>query len=116
MPPTSKHPDLSAHLSALCIEMRDLLGKAKKSVEDEIRAYPTPIPRCDAQFNHLYEQRSRLSRMLARANAVSTRGDGMSELAGTLAEFTASARFTEEADEQVLRERIAAAMAAARPS
>lgn len=32
----------------------------------EIRDYPTPIPRCDAQFNHLLEQRDSLARELQR--------------------------------------------------
>jgi hypothetical protein len=30
----------------------------------EIRDYPTPIPRCDAQFNHLLELRDLLARAL----------------------------------------------------
>jgi hypothetical protein len=30
----------------------------------EIRSYPTPIPRCDAQFNHLMEERDRIVRAL----------------------------------------------------
>jgi hypothetical protein len=32
----------------------------------EIRDYPTPIPRCDAQFNHLLELRDSLARELRR--------------------------------------------------
>ena len=33
-------------------------------LDAEIRAYPTPIPRCDAQFNHLMEERDRIRRLL----------------------------------------------------
>jgi hypothetical protein len=38
----------------------------KRSVEEEIRNYPAPIPRCDAQFNHLMDQRTKLSQQLSR--------------------------------------------------
>ena len=40
--------------------LRDTLAK----LEAEIRAYPTPIPRCDAQFNHLMEERDRIRALL----------------------------------------------------
>lgn len=41
-------------------ERRASLEKRRRQLDDEIRAYPTPIPRCDAQFNHLYEERARI--------------------------------------------------------
>lgn len=44
---------IRAHLLAL-----------KQPVDAEIRAYPPPIPGCDAQFNHLLDQRAGLSRAL----------------------------------------------------
>jgi hypothetical protein len=42
------------------------LQSERERVHAEIRAYPTPIPRCDAQFNHLIETRERLFHELAR--------------------------------------------------
>jgi hypothetical protein len=36
----------------------------------EIRDYPTPIPRCDAQFNHLLEQRDSIAHELQRFESV----------------------------------------------
>ena len=36
------------------------LRREKAATIAEIRAYPAPIPACDAQFNHLTAQRSRL--------------------------------------------------------
>lgn len=45
------------------------LESERERVYAEIRAYPTPIPRCDAQFNHLIEQRERLFQELARLEA-----------------------------------------------
>ena len=38
-----------------------------RRVHDEIRSYPAPIPACDAQFNHLLEERDALSSELTRA-------------------------------------------------
>ena len=45
------------------------LDSEREQVHAEIRAYPTPIPRCDAQFNHLIESRERLFQELARLDA-----------------------------------------------
>jgi chorismate mutase len=45
------------------------LESEREQVRAEIRAYPTPIPRCDAQFNHLIEKRERLFQELARLDA-----------------------------------------------
>jgi hypothetical protein len=41
-------------------DLRTRLEARRRRLDDEIRAYPTPIPRCDAQFNHLFEQRARI--------------------------------------------------------
>jgi hypothetical protein len=48
----------------LSAEILAHLRELKARLAEEIRGYPTPIPRCDAQFNHLYEQLGRLSRDL----------------------------------------------------
>jgi hypothetical protein len=42
----------------------------------DIRAYPPPIPACDAQFNHLLELRQGLPGELARLDALTRAGDG----------------------------------------
>ena len=44
--------------------LRASLEARRKQLDEEIRAYPTPIPRCDAQFNFLMEERSRIVRSL----------------------------------------------------
>ena len=41
-----------------------MLEEEKRRLDAEIRAYPTPIPRCDAQFNHLFERRAEVVRAL----------------------------------------------------
>jgi hypothetical protein len=35
-------------------------------VREAIASYPPPIPACDEQFNHLLEERDRISRELSR--------------------------------------------------
>ncbi|MEO1201008.1 MAG: hypothetical protein AAFX39_17595 [Pseudomonadota bacterium] len=44
----------------------DRLRAELAAIEAEIKAYPTPIPGCDAQFNHLLERRAEIGRALAR--------------------------------------------------
>jgi hypothetical protein len=48
------------------VDRRQLLEEEKRRLDAEIRAYPTPIPRCDAQFNHLLERRAEIVRELER--------------------------------------------------
>ena len=40
------------------------LEEEKRRLDAEIRSYPTPIPRCDAQFNALFERRDAIVREL----------------------------------------------------
>src|SRR5258708_13096136 len=67
----------SARLASIWDEIVLHLEDRRRALAAEIRDYPTPIPRCDAQFNHLYEQQARLARELDRIGAVAgkTRGD-----------------------------------------
>ena len=46
--------------------VRSQLESERSRIVEEIRAYPTPIPRCDEQFNHLIRRRERLSEELTR--------------------------------------------------
>lgn len=43
---------------------------AKKLLASEIRSYPAPIAGCDAQFNHLLEQRSKVTAALAALDKI----------------------------------------------
>jgi hypothetical protein len=106
----------AARLELLRVALRDLLLRVKRAVDDEIRSYPTPIPRCDAQFNFLYEQRSRISLFLARTDVVVKADDDSNKSIDILAEFVASAPFGGDATEQALRERIKAALSRAAPA
>ena len=85
--------NLAAEIVAHLRELRERLA-------EEIRSYPTPIPRCDAQFNHLYEQIGRLSRDL---DAI----EGKSERAAAEA-FLATKPYTDDPSERDFRVKIAA--------
>ena len=48
------------------------LESERDRISREIREYPTPIPRCDAQFNYLIEQRDSIARELQRIESLAT--------------------------------------------
>lgn len=93
---------------SLGLELERYLRKAKRALEEEIRAYPTPIPRCDAQFNHLYDQRSRLCQILDQTSEGLAAFDSLGALLEAIAEFVAGQAFAENAEEQHLREQLRA--------
>jgi hypothetical protein len=106
--------DDSPRFRSIGRELRDFLSGAKRAIDEEIGAYPTPIPRCDAQFNHLYEQRSRIARTLDRVNDALGPGDALDELVAIIAEFTAEAPIVGSVQEERLRWRIRIALARGR--
>lgn len=100
-------PEESSHLlEALRLELRDHLAGAKQSIDDEIRSYPKPIPRCDAQFNFLYEQRSRIAQLLERLDATSNPDASRRELIDVVGDFVTSAPLLESQRERELRDRL----------
>jgi len=50
--------------------IREHLLRLKAPIDRQIREYPTPIAGCDAQFNHLLEERRRLAHDLNRLDAI----------------------------------------------
>ena len=102
-------------LRSIGIELREYLVRARKSADDEIRTYPTPIPRCDAQFNFVYEQRLRLSQLLNQVNVALEKENGSAELAEAALAF-ATTPFGESLEERDLRKRIAACLSASASS
>ena len=81
------------------VDRRRLLEEEKRCLDAEIRAYPTPIPRCDAQFNHLYEQQGRLARDLDRI-------ERENPARALIEQFIASAPYADDASERDFRSRI----------
>lgn len=95
-------------MQAIGVELRDYLVRARASADQEIRTYPTPIPRCDAQFNFVYEQRSRLTELVNMLNAALDREEPESKLASIIAAFVASSPLSDSIEERELRRRLAA--------
>ncbi len=50
--------------------LREHLLRLKAPIDRQIREYPTPIAGCDAQFNHLLDERRRLAHDLNRLDAI----------------------------------------------
>jgi hypothetical protein len=86
--------------SDLAAEIVEHLSAVRDRLAGEIRGYPTPIPRCDAQFNHLYEQQGRLLRDLDRIEATRE----------SIERFAASAPYTDDPAEREFRARIKAVL------
>jgi hypothetical protein len=86
----------------------DDLHRRKHLLAEEIRSYPTPIPRCDAQFNHLYEQQARLARELDRIGALAEKNMEREDYAELIGRFVASVPYTDDAAERQLRSRLKA--------
>jgi hypothetical protein len=61
--------ELAHRVAATRERIRALLESERRQILEEIRNYPTPIPRCDQQFNHLIERRELLVQELARLDA-----------------------------------------------
>lgn len=51
-------------------EIRGHLETKKRQIADEILHYPPPIPACDAQFNYLLEERTRISQEIDRLDTL----------------------------------------------
>jgi len=86
-------------ITTLAAEVAGHLHAIRRRLAEEIRTYPTPIPRCDAQFNHLYEQQGRLARDLDRIER-----EKPSRV--LIEQFIASAPYTDDASERDFRSRI----------
>lgn len=56
--------------------IREHLLRVKAPIDRQIREYPTPIAGCDAQFNHLLDERRRLAHDLNRLDAIEGRAPG----------------------------------------
>jgi hypothetical protein len=102
-------------LETLLREVRDHLHHVQRSLNEEIRGYPTPIPRCDAQFNHLFEQRGRLYRVLERVEAPAGPALSRADYASLLEEFAASPHYIEDAAEEEIRARVRAELSRSGP-
>jgi hypothetical protein len=60
--------------------LRAHLEAARERIFAAIRSYPSPITACDAQFNHLLEERARIAGELARLEAARAADDASAAL------------------------------------
>jgi hypothetical protein len=102
---TQTAPD-SAKLESMRNEIRLHLEDLRRALAAEIRNYPTPIPRCDAQFNHLYEQQARLARDLERIGAIAGKSLKREDAIDLIERFVASTLYTDEDGEREFRSRM----------
>jgi hypothetical protein len=102
-----RNADIGA-LDELLREVRDHLRYVQRSLNEEIRGYPTPIPRCDAQFNRLVEERGRLYRALERIEASAGPTRARANCMDLLREFAVSPRYIDDAVEEEIRARVQA--------
>lgn len=58
-----------------------------RRVRDEIRNYPGPIPACDAQFNHLLEEREALTSEIGRVRDLMAGEPGSRDVAVAIDEY-----------------------------
>ena len=101
-------------IEQLARELQHWLTGVRASLAGEIRIYPTPIPRCDAQFNHLVEQRGLLTRLLTDLEVALDRRDGGAALCAVLAQLPHLPAQSDSSEERTLRDRIDAELAARR--
>jgi hypothetical protein len=75
--------------------IRTCLRSERDRILEEIRAYPTPIPRCDQQFNYLLEKRERLFQELARLDDAE-RSSVAKDVAARIEEFIDSMHYLDD--------------------
>ena len=103
----SRSPTATSDPTALESLWKDVvahLRKRKQALAEEISSYPTPITRCDAQFNHLYEQQARLARDLDRI--ADAERAGRAHYVETIARFVDSAPYSDETAEREFLARV----------
>jgi hypothetical protein len=74
-------------------QAREVLEARRAKLNEEIAAYPPPIPACDAQFNHLLEQRSGIGRELKRLEEMTQAGGGSGADMAALSRFVEGCEF-----------------------
>jgi hypothetical protein len=108
---TSSSTTETDRIEGLALELQRWLTGVRAALADEIRSYPTPIPRCDAQFNHLVEQRGRLSLLLTYLEVAFDRSDGDAALRAVLARLADLPPQGNAIEERSLRDRVGAELA-----
>lgn len=92
----------SDRIKLLWSRIKQHLEEEKRRIYDEIRNYPPPIPACDAQFNHLLEERRKISRELAELEQLSSQDLTPEQQMKLIDRFiTSSVCFNNQADPEI---------------
>jgi hypothetical protein len=86
--------------------IRALLENEKKRIYDEIRNYPSPIAGCDQQYNHLLEERTRISKELNRMHEMSEESLVHPDAIQLIDEFVKASGFIEDELKQEILSRL----------
>ena len=76
-------------VAKICDEIGDVLERKRLKLAEDIVKYPTPIPACDADFNHMLAERARIEADLTRLESLRAPAVPGAELTGLIAEFAA---------------------------
>jgi galactokinase len=63
-----KEDQMDTNFEACVVLAKKHLKRAQSTLVCEIKNYPTPIAGCDAQFNHLLEEKARVNAALDALN------------------------------------------------
>jgi|GEM_PF-2046622 len=80
-----------------------VLEALRRGTSEEIRSYPSPIAGCDAQFNHLLEQRTAIVAELQRLAKLAEMRLDARRYAQALDDFLESCMFLDEVARRNLR-------------
>jgi hypothetical protein len=97
----------AAPVNSLWAMIHQHLEGEMRRVHDEIRNYPAPIPACDAQFNHLLEERDALSSELARAREFMNEYTDSDDARGSIDAFLNASTYLGDAKKSEIRALIA---------
>jgi hypothetical protein len=91
------------------MQLLAMLEQERARLNQEIASYPTPIPRCDAQFNFLYERRGALTACIVELRDAVAIAD-VDDDGAALARIAAGAACTANPHERELRARLRGAV------
>lgn len=79
------------------------LEQEMQRVRGEIQTYPAPIPACDAQFNHLLDEREALSSELTRVRELMARGGDSQDSSSVVDSFLNTSEHLDETAKKEIR-------------
>jgi hypothetical protein len=85
--------DSSALLESVWAKISSHLENERERIYEEIKSYPRPIPVCDAQFNYLLEERTRIADELDRMYEASEKSLRSRDSIKLVDEFITSSRY-----------------------